>query len=267
MQFGRSPPPLHLAVTHTLSTPDDIRGAPDVWHAAFMTSADFSRLDPTKLPARLARVHRDTSPGDSSLVQLPTPAIMERERLDDVLEGAGFAISRRQVHRRTRLVRQWTLPDTVAPDMTVLICGLNPSPGAADTGIGFARPGNRFWPAAIASGLVTIDRDPDHALHHHGVGMTDIVKRTTRRAEELSPDEFRHGFARIERLVRWLRPEVMCFVGLTGWRQIRDRRAGGGWQSEPLGSTRVYLMPSTSGLNASSQLPDFVNHLRNLTDS
>lgn len=34
-----------------------------------------------------------------------------------------------------------------------------------------------------------IDRDPDHAHSHHGMGMTDIAKRTTRRADELSASQ------------------------------------------------------------------------------
>ena len=65
--------------------------------------------------------------------------------------------------------------------MRLLVCGLNPSIYSADAGVGYARPGNRFWPAAIAAGLVTEDRDPRHALSHHGVGITDLVKRATGR--------------------------------------------------------------------------------------
>jgi len=196
------------------------------------------------------------------MVRLPHPDSVDRERLNDVLTGAGFSIARRQIERHTRLTRVHTLPDTVGPNLNVLICGLNPSPSAADSGIGFARPGNRFWPAALAARLVTVDRDPGHALDRHGVGMTDMVKRTTRRADELSTHEYEDGLARLERLVCWHRPVILCFVGLAGWRQARDRRAKVGWQGEPLGGSRVYLVPSTSGLNASSQLPDFVEHFR-----
>ena len=44
--------------------------------------------------------------------------------------------------------------------MRLLVCGLNPSVFSADVGIGFARNGNRYWPAALAAGIVTVDRDP-----------------------------------------------------------------------------------------------------------
>jgi TDG/mug DNA glycosylase family protein len=49
--------------------------------------------------------------------------------------------------------RARTLPDTVGPGMRLLVCGLNPSLFAADAGVGYARPGNRFWPAARATRL------------------------------------------------------------------------------------------------------------------
>lgn len=104
------------------------------------------------------------------------------------------------------LERIHSLPDTVAPEMRLLVVGLNPSPCSSKRGVGYARPGNRFWLAALASGVASVDRDADHALTHHGLGMTDLVRRTTARAEEVDPEEFSVGFARVERLVGWLAP-------------------------------------------------------------
>ena len=83
--------------------------------------------------------------------------------------------------------------------------------------------------------------------------MTDLVKRATPRAAELTRDEYREGFARVERLCAWLQPAAVCFVGLAGWRAAADRHAQPGWQSE-VGGRPVYVMPSTSGLNAATPL-------------
>ena len=47
-----------------------------------------------------------------------------------------------------------TLADTVGDGMRLLICGVNPSLFSADVGIGYGRPGNRFWSAALAAGIV-----------------------------------------------------------------------------------------------------------------
>jgi TDG/mug DNA glycosylase family protein len=192
------------------------------------------------------------------------------QRLTDVVVGAGFTVDEfqggggtaRRSGFRVTATRARTLSDTVGPGMRVLICGLNPSVLSADVGTGFARPGNRYWPAALAAGLVTRARDPWDALRSHGIGMTDVVKRATARADELSANEYRDGMGRVERLVAWLQPGAVCFVGLAGWRVAVDRKAVAGVQPEALGGVPVYVMPSTSGLNAHSQLPDLTEHLR-----
>jgi TDG/mug DNA glycosylase family protein len=146
--------------------------------------------------------------------------------------------------------------------MRLVVCGLNPSVFSADAGHGFARPGNRFWPAALAAGLVSKGHDPRHALVHHGIGMTDLVKRATPRADDLTPDEYQAGVERVGRLVEWLRPGAVVMVGLAGWRAAVDRKATAGVQPEPFGGRPLYVMPSTSGLNAHSRLDDLTTHLR-----
>ena len=190
--------------------------------------------------------------------------------LSDVLTGAGFVIDDLTVESRPDgvahllcvLHRAHTLPDTVGAGMRLLVCGLNPSVYSADVGIGFARPGNRYWPAALAAGLVSRDRDPRHGLVRHGIGMTDLVKRATPRADALGADEYRAGVARVGRLVEWLQPGAVVMVGLAGWRAAVDRQAAAGVQPQAFGGRPVYVMPSTSGLNAGSRLEDLTAHLR-----
>ena len=79
---------------------------------------------------------------------------------------------------------------------------------------------------------------------------------------DLTVDEYRNGLARVERLVRWLQPGAVCFVGLAGWRVAVDRAAVAGRQEIEIGGRPVYVMPSTSGLNANSRLDDLIEHLR-----
>jgi TDG/mug DNA glycosylase family protein len=191
-------------------------------------------------------------------------------RLRDVLDGAGFVVDElaRPEHSggdptfTIRARRARTLPDFVAAGMRLLVCGLNPSLRAADAGIGYVTPGNRFWPAALAAGLVTRDRDGRHALRHRGVGITDLVKRPTVGASDLTRGEYADGLARLDRLCDWLQPAAVCFVGLAGWRAAVDRRAQPGWQDRAVGGRPAYVMPSTSGLNAATPLPVLADHLR-----
>ena len=138
---------------------------------------------------------------------------------------------------RLEAERLRTLPDFVAPGLRLFVVGLNPSLYSADAGVGFARPGNRFWPAALAAGIVTADRDPWHAVTVDRVGMTDLVKRATVGAAELTTAEYRAGLARVERLAAWLRPGAVCFLGLAGWRAAADRKAVSGVQAAHASAT------------------------------
>jgi TDG/mug DNA glycosylase family protein len=218
---------------------------------------------PTAALPRLVALHRATTVGARVTVTAPGPR-WDRSRLADLLVGAGLAPGRIGAVAdglRVTAVRQCSLPDTVAPQMRLLMCGLNPSVYSAEAGIGFARPGNRYWPAALEAGIVAADRDPDAALRDHGIGMTDVVKRATPRADELAADEYLGGLARLERLVAWLRPGAVCFVGLAGWRTLY-KKAVAGVQPDALGGRPVYVMPSTSGLNARVPRSDLAAHLR-----
>jgi TDG/mug DNA glycosylase family protein len=181
-----------------------------------------------------------------------------------VVAGAGFDVESAAADGESVWVearRARTLADTVGPGMRVLVCGLNPSLVAADAGFGFAGSTNRFWRAAVESGLVTRPRDPLAALLGDGVGMTDLVKRATAAAADLARDEYRAGADRVRNLVGWLRPRLILFVGLAGWRAAVDRRARPGLQPEPFAETAAYVMPSTSGLNAATTLRELVDHM------
>lgn len=189
-------------------------------------------------------------------------------RLGAVVQGAGFddvhidVVPREGADEiRLSATRARMLPDLVRPGLRVLFCGYNPSLYAADHGVPFGRPGNRFWPAALATGLVTVDRDPFHAVTNDAVGFTDLVKRATVAAAELNRDELRAGLDRVRAICEWLAPEVVCVLGVGGWRSVVNRKAALGWQPERLGPSRVYVMPNPSGLNASTQHDGFVSHL------
>lgn len=243
--------------------------------------ASYLHVPAVRLPMALADLHRATAVGGAiyldvrrgddegmhSVGDFPPRFYSgwQADSLRDVVEGAGFAVD--DVEVEEEWVRVWgrrtrTLSDTVGPGMRLLVCGLNPSIYAADAGVGYARPGNRFWPAARAAGLARLDRDPVDALARYGVGMTDLVKRATTGAAELSVAEYREGSARVGRLVRWLRPGAVCFVGLAGWRAAVDRHARPGEQPGGFGGVPAYVMPSTSGANARTPLQDLAGHLR-----
>jgi double-stranded uracil-DNA glycosylase len=237
----------------------------------------FGDLPDPALPLALAELRDAIDVGNRVRVRVPAEGRGRRgatgrrlERLPDIVAGDGFHVVDVSAGGRwttLEIERCRSLADIVGPAMRVLIVGLNPSEYAADAGVPFARPGNRFWPAALRAGLVTRDRDPRHALAVHGVGFTDLVKRATPRAASLGAEEYRAGGERLGRLVGWLAPGAVCFAGLAGYRAAFDRRARTGWQADPLAGRPVYVMANPSGLNAHTSLEGFVEHLRAVADA
>lgn len=250
--------------------------------AGAWASKCYQHVSRGDLPMALADLHRslavgaplqlDVFGGEGERVTGPDDDLPGRrfhgwspDRLADVVRGAGFDVGAVEVdgiHLRAAATRARTLPDYVAPGLRLLVSGLNPSFYATDAGVGYARPGNRFWPAALAAGIVDASLDPVRAVRVCGVGMTDLVKRPSVGADELTAEEYRDGVARLDRLCGWLRPGAVCLLGLGGWRAAVDRKAVAGPQDRRLGGVPVYVMPNPSGRQAHVGLDGLVAHLR-----
>lgn len=161
--------------------------------------------------------------------------------------------------------RSRTVPDLVGPGLRLLFVGINPGLWTAASGAHFAHPGNRFYKALAAAGILDEVLDvragfTDHsreALIERGIGITNMVMRTTARADELAPEELRSGAADLTRKVESLAPRVVAFVGLGAYRTgFGQRKAKVGRQTHVLAGAEVWALPNPSGLNAHYQLPD-----------
>lgn len=162
-----------------------------------------------------------------------------------------------------------TVPDLVAPDLKVLFCGINPGLYTAALGHHFGRPGNRFWPALHGAGFTPRLFKPweEHELLPLGYGITNMVPRTTAAASELAPDEYVEGGTRLTGLVQRYTPRVVAFLGIGAYRSAFGRpKAQLGLQDERLDASRLWALPSPSGLNANHQLADLVALLRALRE-
>ena len=101
-----------------------------------------------------------------------------------------------------------TLPDIIAPDLKVLLCGINPGLYTAAIGHHFGRPGNRFWPALYASGFTDRLLCPYEGARvaAAGYGITNLVARASARADDLTEEELGRGREVLERKVARYRP-------------------------------------------------------------
>jgi TDG/mug DNA glycosylase family protein len=145
------------------------------------------------------------------------------------------------------------IPDVIAPGLNVLFCGINPGLWSAATGHHFARPGNRFWPAVYRGGFTPRQLRPEEQseLLRYGCGVTNLVRRATAQAAELTPAEIAAGGRRLVTTVRRVRPAWLAVLGSGAFRTaFGDRKAVVGPQPTRIGGARVWLLPNPSGLNA-----------------
>ncbi len=162
-----------------------------------------------------------------------------------------------------------TIEDVAAPGLRVLFCGINPGLWSGATGQHFARPGNRFWPALHRSGFTPRQLRPDEQreLLAFGLGITNVVTRTTAKASELTAEEYQEGGRALEARVRRLRPRALAVLGIGAYRSAFGRpRAVVGPQPEPIGDTEVWLLPNPSGLNAHYTLDGIAAEFRTLRE-
>ncbi len=162
------------------------------------------------------------------------------------------------------------VPDLVAPGLAVLLCGINPSLWSGAVGLHFANPSNRLWPTLHASGWTPRRLHPDETAQvlRSGLGITNLVARSTARADELSEEELRAGLAPVEQLAARWAPRYVAFLGLGAYRCATGQPgAQVGRQDRPLGPAAVWLLPNPSGLNASWQLPRLATAYGQLRDA
>lgn len=163
-----------------------------------------------------------------------------------------------------------TVPDLIARNLRVLFCGINPGLYSGATGHHFARPGNRFWPALHAGGFTDRLLSPfeERELLKSGYGITNVVRRATAAASELSNEELIEGGRELEKKVRRYRPKFLAVLGVTVYRTAFARpHAKLGRQQESIGATSIWVLPNPSGLNAHYQPKDLARLFTELREA
>jgi TDG/mug DNA glycosylase family protein len=154
------------------------------------------------------------------------------------------------------------VPDVVGPGLRVLFCGINPGVVSGELAQHFARPGNRFWKALHGSGFTDRLLVPAQqwALLDYGLGITNLVARTSRAASDLDAAELRAGAVRLEATAVDLAPSWVAILGIQAYRVgFRRPRAAIGRQPERVGGAGLWVLPNPSGLQARYQLPELIS--------
>lgn len=163
-----------------------------------------------------------------------------------------------------------TLPDYLAPGLDIIFVGINPSRFSAQVGHYFATPRNRFWQAISRSGLLPEPLGPqaDHRMVEFRMGFTDVVKRPSSSASNLTPEDFGLWAPVLKEKLERFQPLVVCFHGLTAYtgylryaEGVRERPVLGP-QPRSIGMSRVFVVPNPSPANAAYSLDTLVGWYR-----
>jgi TDG/mug DNA glycosylase family protein len=158
------------------------------------------------------------------------------------------------------------VPDVLAPELSVVFCGINPGRVSAAAGAHFANPRNDFWRLLHAAGFTPRLMRPaeQHALTGHGCGLTNAAGRTTAGSGDLRRGDFDGAADRLAGLAAELRPALIAFVGKEAYRGAFGERPALGLQERRLGDTRLFVLPSTSPANAAVPWPERLRWFRAL---
>jgi TDG/mug DNA glycosylase family protein len=163
-----------------------------------------------------------------------------------------------------------TLPDYLRPGLKFVFIGLNPGLYSARAGKYFARNTNRFWPALSAARVFNreVKAGDEKILFEQGIGFTDVVKRATAQIDELARNEIMAGAKILRDKIEKFSPAAACFVGLMGFRWVFQMpnkiKITPGPQNQKIGTTPIYVLPSTSAANAHYLFPKVVDECRRM---
>ncbi|MGO9641367.1 MAG: mismatch-specific DNA-glycosylase [Candidatus Acidiferrales bacterium] len=160
-----------------------------------------------------------------------------------------------------------TLPDQLRKGMKLVIVGSNPGEQSARVGHYYAGRTNLFWPLLFESGIVPepLEYRDDKRLIEFGIGMTDLVKRPTRGIEEIEREEFAEGRVLLGQKLEQFSPRIVAFNGKIVYEKFAQRACALGLQKGTIYGAKVFVLPSTSGQNATGRGPK-LRYFRQLAD-
>lgn len=144
------------------------------------------------------------------------------------------------------------IPDHLSEGLDVIFVGFNPSIRSAETGHHYANPNNRFWRILYEAGITPrkYDSAEDAKLLALGYGMTNIVPRPTKSADEITNEEYRQGKLELKRKIERYCPQIVCFVGKGVYQHYSGRKkvSWGKQEQSIVPGTTDFVAPSSSGL-------------------
>jgi len=158
-----------------------------------------------------------------------------------------------------------SLPDYLAPDLSILFVGINPGLRSSEVGHHYAGPSNRFWQLLFDAGLVPYRMIPqdDGRLLDYGYGLTNLIAKPTAGVQDLTRQDFLQGRRGLVTKIETYQPALVAVLGISvarvlfppvtsnaSGKRLAARPIQMGLQPELLAGVRVFVLPNPSGRNA-----------------
>jgi len=142
----------------------------------------------------------------------------------------------------------YLVPDLLAPELKLVFCGTAPSRASVAAAAYYAKPGNRFWPSLHTVGITPHRYVPQDypQLHALGIGLTDLCKIHSGVDADLPDDAF--DCAAFEQKMQQHNPRIIAFTSKNAAQSYLQKAVAYGEQSIRLGTSRLFVLPSPSGL-------------------
>ena len=142
------------------------------------------------------------------------------------------------------------LEDVLRKNMDVVFCGTAVGSLSAKRGCYYANPSNKFWKTIYKVGLTSRLLKPEEylMLTDFNIGLSDIVKSSSGVDSQIQIEN--NDVEVFKTKMLQYSPKIIAFNGKKAAQEVLQRfgkELGYGMQSEKIGNSILFVLPSTSG--------------------
>lgn len=140
------------------------------------------------------------------------------------------------------------LPDLLQPHLNIVFCGTAPGTVSAQRGAYYANAGNAFWRTLFEVGLTPHQVSPKdfQSIMQYGLGLTDLAKQVYGADSSLKKSDF--GPSELHEKILHYNPKILAFTSKRAGQEFLGCKVQCGLQTEKIGNTLLFVLPSPSGL-------------------
>jgi double-stranded uracil-DNA glycosylase len=150
------------------------------------------------------------------------------------------------------------LRDLLQEQLQIVLCGTAAGTTSAAQRAYYAHRQNKFWKILHETRLTPELLQPHQYLNllQHRIGLTDLVKAGAGMDRATLPRLTAADRQRLNDSIVAFQPRFLAFTSKTAGQKFFDGKRDYGEQTERIGDTRIWILPSTSGAANGSWRPE-----------